>query len=134
MVYVDSGRCTGCGACVMACPTGAIHLVGGVASVDQERCRECEVCLAACPEGAILETGAQAGMGVKRGPGAGVSIGVRRGMGRGTGRGMGHAAWRMAPSTPPVPEEEITALKDTVAGLRDQLAQTLARLERLRRS
>jgi len=58
MVYIDSERCTGCGACVEVCPAGAIRLVDGVAGgyavVDQEKCQECEACLDACPQGAIL--------------------------------------------------------------------------------
>lgn len=53
MVYVDAGRCSGCGLCVEACPTGAIRLVDGMARVDQGLCRACEACLEACPTGAI---------------------------------------------------------------------------------
>ncbi len=58
MVRVDREKCTGCGACVTACPTGAIRLVNGVATVDADRCRECEVCMRACPVGAILPASA----------------------------------------------------------------------------
>ena len=54
MIYVDDARCTGCGLCMDACPTQAIHIVDSVAQIDQSLCRECEVCLSACPEGAIL--------------------------------------------------------------------------------
>ncbi len=52
-VWIDAGRCTGCGACVEQCPTGAIALVGGKARVTEALCKGCEVCIEACPEGAI---------------------------------------------------------------------------------
>lgn len=54
MIYVDAGRCTGCGICVDVCPHGAISLRGGKASIEEGLCRECETCADACPEGAIL--------------------------------------------------------------------------------
>ena len=53
VVWVDVARCTGCGACVEQCPTGAIALVGGRARVDEALCKGCGVCIEACPEGAI---------------------------------------------------------------------------------
>ncbi len=56
MITIDTERCTGCGACVEVCPTGALYLVDGKAMVDETRCRECEACLAACPTGAITIT------------------------------------------------------------------------------
>jgi Fe-S-cluster-containing hydrogenase component 2 len=58
MISIDTEKCTGCGTCVDACPTGAIQLVlgesGTYAEVDQEKCRHCEACLDACPEQAIM--------------------------------------------------------------------------------
>ena len=53
VVWIDSERCTGCGACVDACPVGAIALVGGKAQVDDERCTGCHACLEVCPQHAI---------------------------------------------------------------------------------
>jgi NAD-dependent dihydropyrimidine dehydrogenase PreA subunit len=53
MVFVDEDRCTGCGLCMEACPTGAISVTDGVARIEQALCRECEVCLSTCPTGAI---------------------------------------------------------------------------------
>ncbi len=52
-VWVDEARCTGCGACVSACPTDAISLLEGKARVDQERCTGCGACVSVCPVDAI---------------------------------------------------------------------------------
>ena len=57
MVYIDSERCTGCGACVEVCPAGAIWLVEDIsgchAEIDQAKCQECQACMQVCPEEAI---------------------------------------------------------------------------------
>lgn len=53
MLYVDTERCTGCGACVEACPTGAMHLKDGKAAITPSLCQDCEACISACPEAAI---------------------------------------------------------------------------------
>jgi NAD-dependent dihydropyrimidine dehydrogenase PreA subunit len=58
---VDRDRCTGCGACVEACPDGAISMVGGVAAVDPTLCAGCGCCISECPAEALsLDHGASA--------------------------------------------------------------------------
>jgi ferredoxin len=47
-ITIDTERCTGCGACVEACPSGALYLVDGKAAVDNALCRGCEACLHVC--------------------------------------------------------------------------------------
>ena len=54
MIYVDVERCTGCEKCLEGCPTGAISMQKGVASIDEVLCNECGVCFESCPQGAIL--------------------------------------------------------------------------------
>lgn len=46
-------ECTGCGACVAACPFGAIEVLDGKAQIN-EACRVCGQCVDACPVGAII--------------------------------------------------------------------------------
>lgn len=53
MIVVRADLCTGCGACLEVCSTGALYLVEGKAAVDQALCRECRACLEVCPTGAI---------------------------------------------------------------------------------
>lgn len=52
-MWVNSDRCTGCGACVEVCPTEAIALVDGKARVDEETCIGCGACADECPQNAI---------------------------------------------------------------------------------
>lgn len=62
---------------------------------------------------------------------AGMRGGRRMGMGRGRGPGMAG----VTPSTPPEPPaergSELEALRETLKGLRQQLAETMERIERL---
>jgi formate hydrogenlyase subunit 6/NADH:ubiquinone oxidoreductase subunit I len=50
---LDQLRCTGDAACVGACPTGAIKLVGSTWSLDTGACILCGACARACPRDAI---------------------------------------------------------------------------------
>ncbi|MCL4186828.1 MAG: YjjW family glycine radical enzyme activase [Rhodobacteraceae bacterium] len=46
------GHCDGCGACIPACPAGALAPAGGHIAFDPARCTRCDACLEACPAGA----------------------------------------------------------------------------------
>jgi ferredoxin len=51
---VDKEKCTGCAACVLVCPSGAITIkADGKAEVDPEFCISCGNCKQACEHGAI---------------------------------------------------------------------------------
>jgi pyruvate formate lyase activating enzyme len=54
VIAIDQSQCTGCGECASVCPSGAITLVEGKASVDEAICKECELCLDICPYNAII--------------------------------------------------------------------------------
>jgi len=47
-----SDRCTGCGACVSACPEAAIRVHDGLALTERERCTVCGACISVCPNDA----------------------------------------------------------------------------------
>ena len=53
MTTVIQEKCSGCGSCIGVCPTDAIRLVGGCASIDQSLCHDCGACECVCPAGAI---------------------------------------------------------------------------------
>lgn len=50
-------KCVGCGACVAACPNGAIALAEGRAAVDRSVCQSCGNCVAVCPVAANAMSG-----------------------------------------------------------------------------
>jgi NAD-dependent dihydropyrimidine dehydrogenase PreA subunit len=54
-MYVDPEACTGCGACIEACPNDAISLVVDKAVVDEVLCTSCQTCAGICPTGALNE-------------------------------------------------------------------------------
>ncbi|MDL2239680.1 4Fe-4S binding protein [Bacteroidales bacterium OttesenSCG-928-L14] len=52
-IYVDRSVCVGCTACLKDCPTKAIRVVDGIASIDKRRCVDCGNCMRACKYNAI---------------------------------------------------------------------------------
>ncbi|MDI3484206.1 MAG: hypothetical protein PWQ74_793 [Methanobacteriaceae archaeon] len=52
-IKVDSEKCKGCGTCARFCPTSAIRLEDGTATIDTSICIGCGACVNVCEEGAI---------------------------------------------------------------------------------
>ena len=53
ILKIDVKACIGCGACVNACPFGAMKMVDGKAVVNPDLCTLCGACVGACPVSAI---------------------------------------------------------------------------------
>ena len=54
MAYkIDTDNCVACGACIDACPEGAIIETASVYSIVAEKCVDCGACESTCPNGAI---------------------------------------------------------------------------------
>lgn len=51
---IDTDRCRGHMTCMRVCPTQAIRVRQGRASISEELCVDCGVCISACPAGAIV--------------------------------------------------------------------------------
>ncbi|MDB1088449.1 4Fe-4S binding protein [Streptomyces sp. ACA25] len=50
-----TGRCAGCGACLLTCPVHAIRPLGGRLLVRDDLCTGCSECIEVCPVDAIEE-------------------------------------------------------------------------------
>lgn len=50
---IHPARCTGCGLCILVCPSDTLSLNGGKAAVTGPDCIGCDQCGAVCPEEAV---------------------------------------------------------------------------------
>ncbi len=48
-VTLDKDKCVGCTNCIKNCPTEAIRVTNGKASIIKERCIDCGICIRTCP-------------------------------------------------------------------------------------
>jgi len=53
MIYIETEKCTGCGACASICSQQAISIENDVAVINDVRCNLCGSCVEACPVDAI---------------------------------------------------------------------------------
>jgi len=51
-VLLDPEKCTGCTTCLRHCPTEAIRIKNGRATINSDRCIDCGACIRYCPQGA----------------------------------------------------------------------------------
>ena len=51
-VTLDISKCKGCTNCIKRCPTEAIRVRGGKATIKSERCIDCGECIRVCPNNA----------------------------------------------------------------------------------
>lgn len=56
-ILFTAQKCIGCGNCVKACPTGALHHGGGHVDIDQAVCRRCYNCVEHCYSEALRVAG-----------------------------------------------------------------------------
>ncbi len=52
-LQIDDPHCIGCSRCMKICPTEAIRISGGMASIQEHRCIDCGRCYEVCPVQAI---------------------------------------------------------------------------------
>jgi NAD-dependent dihydropyrimidine dehydrogenase PreA subunit len=51
---LDERRCSGCGDCVLVCPTGCLEMAGHTPWLPRPfDCVACALCVAVCPTGAL---------------------------------------------------------------------------------
>ena len=51
-VLLDESKCSGCTTCLHHCPTEAIRIINGKASINSNRCIDCGECIRQCPHNA----------------------------------------------------------------------------------